>query len=124
MTFWKVPILISAFLVGCAAFSSPQVYTTRPDRLEQVAEVSFIDAENQRVSVWEVKGSHGGVAQTDYMSLPTPIWLKPGTYRFTHGCPGLVHSYDTKATILVRAPGRYHLSCGTVGKLSLVAEQT
>jgi hypothetical protein len=124
MTFWKCFVLISAFLVGCAAFSSSQVYTARPDRLGQVVEVSFIDAENRRVSVWEVKGSQGGVAQTDYVSLPTPIWLKPGTYTLTYGCPGHVHSYDTKAKILVRAPGKYHLSCGAAGKLNLMAEQT
>jgi hypothetical protein len=124
MTNSTCPFLISALLVGCASLASSQVYTTRPTRPHEFAEISFTDTNNQKVDVWKVENAHGGLAQTDYVSLPTPLWVRLGNYKFTYGCPGRAHSYGTKAVIRVGTPGKYHLSCGASGELTLVAEQT
>jgi hypothetical protein len=102
-------------VVLCAACAPAQVITEKPLGTANLAQVSLAPG----VEVWEVAGSRDGISISDYVSLESPFWLRPGRFKVAFGCPGLEHTYSNTAVVVVPAPGRFTFSCAAGGKLVL-----
>ncbi len=85
--------------------------TVKPDNSEDYAEVVLDVIKWESVEVWSIGGDRGGLFVTDYQSIESPMWVQPGRYEITYGCPAEIHSYETVKWVVFERPGKYKLTC-------------
>jgi uncharacterized protein YceK len=100
-------------LSGCASI-----------RATKQASIYFDAPDGSRVRVFEYSDQTGGFGNTDYVEFEGPVSMLVGKLRFTFACPrASVATYENKASVVVRKPGKYYLYCDENNQL-LVASRS
>jgi hypothetical protein len=115
-------LLIALLLISCAP-TRGVISFHMPQKVDGFAEI-VLDG----VQIWAIqplpqrgygRRELAGYEVTDYVSFSSPIWVGPGAYRVSFGCPGKVHSYSNKSNFEVSTIARYSLRCSQDGKLTI-----